>query len=218
MEIRKISEGLWNQLLLLFFHKLPYAYFPFCEITLLSLYSILYKAKYPWSKAPCQRMVWLYVRCRSMTQTFLWTAGQHDSSNGVTSNHVMRSPACLDINPSSVSSRLHIRYHNLDQSSLSNSFLWMLNVHPLANMFSTYGELSIWSGFPRPLNVGYATVRHSHGLWNKGFNLGDAFSKYLSILYILCTISLAISYVLHLFVHIFVQYRTISIAITRTGS
>ena len=34
---------------------------------------------------------------------------------------------------------------------------------------------------------------------------------------ILCT-SLAISYVLHLYVLIFVQYRTISIAMTRTGS
>ena len=36
--------------------------------------------------------------------------------------------------------------------------------------------------------------------------------------YILCTISLAISYVSHIFVLIFVQYRTISIAMTRTGS
>ena len=35
---------------------------------------------------------------------------------------------------------------------------------------------------------------------------------------ILYTISLAISYVLHLYVLIFVQYRTISIAMTRTGS
>ena len=34
----------------------------------------------------------------------------------------------------------------------------------------------------------------------------------------LCTISLAIPYVSHLFVLIFVQYRTISIAMTRTGS
>ena len=36
--------------------------------------------------------------------------------------------------------------------------------------------------------------------------------------YIQCTISLAISYVSHLFVLVFVQYRTISIALTRTGS
>ena len=35
---------------------------------------------------------------------------------------------------------------------------------------------------------------------------------------ILCTISLAISYVLRLFVLIFVQYRTISIAMTRIAS
>ena len=35
---------------------------------------------------------------------------------------------------------------------------------------------------------------------------------------ILYTISLAISYVLHLYVLIFVQYQTISIAMTRTGS
>ena len=34
---------------------------------------------------------------------------------------------------------------------------------------------------------------------------------------ILCTISLAISYVSHLFALIFVQYRTISTAMTRTG-
>ena len=34
----------------------------------------------------------------------------------------------------------------------------------------------------------------------------------------LYNISLAISYVSHLFVRIFVQYRTISIAMTRTGS
>ena len=36
--------------------------------------------------------------------------------------------------------------------------------------------------------------------------------------YILCTISLATSYVLHLFVPIFVKYQTISIALVRTGS
>ena len=35
---------------------------------------------------------------------------------------------------------------------------------------------------------------------------------------LLCTISVAISYVSHLFVLSFVQYRTISIATTRTGS
>ena len=35
---------------------------------------------------------------------------------------------------------------------------------------------------------------------------------------ILCTISLAISYVSHLFELIFVQCRSISIAMTRTGS
>ena len=39
-----------------------------------------------------------------------------------------------------------------------------------------------------------------------------------SFVYILCTISLAIPYVSHLFVLIFVQYRTVSIAMTRTGS
>ena len=35
---------------------------------------------------------------------------------------------------------------------------------------------------------------------------------------ILCTISLAILYVSHLYVLIFVHYRTISIAMTRAGS
>ena len=35
---------------------------------------------------------------------------------------------------------------------------------------------------------------------------------------LLCTIRLAISYVLHLFVLILVQYRTILIAMMRTGS
>ena len=37
-------------------------------------------------------------------------------------------------------------------------------------------------------------------------------------LYILCTIRLAISYVSHLYVLIFQQYRTILIAMTRTRS
>ena len=45
------------------------------------------------------------------------------------------------------------RPHNSDKSSLSNSFSWLLSVHPLANSSSKYGELSIRSGFPRPLNV-----------------------------------------------------------------
>ena len=36
--------------------------------------------------------------------------------------------------------------------------------------------------------------------------------------YILCTISLAINYVSHLYVLTFVQYRTILITMTRTGS
>ena len=45
------------------------------------------------------------------------------------------------------------RHHNLDKSSLSISLLWLLNVHPLANVFWKYGERSIWFGFSRPFNV-----------------------------------------------------------------
>ena len=43
--------------------------------------------------------------------------------------------------------------HNLDKSGLSNSFLWLFNVHPAVNIFCTYGEVSSWSPLLRPLNV-----------------------------------------------------------------
>ena len=44
------------------------------------------------------------------------------------------------------------------------------------------------------------------------------FLKWIVQIYTLCKISLTISYVSHLFVLIFVQYQTISFAMTRKGS
>ena len=35
------------------------------------------------------------------------------------------------------------RPHNLDKSSLSNSYLWLRNIHPEVNMSCIYGEVSI---------------------------------------------------------------------------
>ena len=37
----------------------------------------------------------------------------------------------------------YLRPHNLDKSSLSNSYLWLHNVHTEVNMSCIYGEVSI---------------------------------------------------------------------------
>ena len=54
-----------------------------------------------------------------------------------------------------------LRHHNLDKSSLSISFLWLLSVHSLANMFWRYGQFLYDLSFLGPLMYGYATVSYN---------------------------------------------------------
>ena len=65
--------------------------------------------------------------------------------------------------------------------------------------------------------IGACSVIRWHTVYMSLFSI-LGFVSILHFVSILCTISLAISYVSHLFVFIFVQYRTISIAMTRTDS